>query len=414
MALQGTLDTFALPDVLHLLAATRKTGCLRLTGSRGAGTVTVSDGAIVDVAAEHAPRSVEPEAALFELLRFVDGSFLFDAEAAVTPGEVHDVDGLLAGAEALLAEWREIESVVPSLRAWVRLRAELDADTVTVSGAQWPTIVAVGTGTTVEGLGERLDLAELPVSRAVRDLVELGVAEIEDRPASAAASEAAAVDVAPVHAEPAVPASVETPEALVEEPASTISATAALSTVEAALTATIDVEPSRADVPEAVAPTLDEDADPSADRTEAEHWAEFWGEGSDAAEAATPHPGAADEEALPTARPIKARRPRPRSYEGVGDAEERFVPLDLPGHMASPAVSSAETDPVDDDAVGTDELDDDLAQAFPGLSGRAGSAPLGLIGEDDDPVDADAESEDGRDEAPISRGLLLKFLGSKS
>ena len=37
MALQGTLDTFALPDVLRLLAATKKTGRLRITGGRGTG-----------------------------------------------------------------------------------------------------------------------------------------------------------------------------------------------------------------------------------------------------------------------------------------------------------------------------------------------------------------------------------------
>ena len=34
MALQGTLDTFELPDVLRLLASTRKSGCLVLRSER--------------------------------------------------------------------------------------------------------------------------------------------------------------------------------------------------------------------------------------------------------------------------------------------------------------------------------------------------------------------------------------------
>ena len=55
MALQGTLDTFALPDVLRLLAATRKTGRLRITGDRGTGSAWVDAGAVQAVEAPHAP-----------------------------------------------------------------------------------------------------------------------------------------------------------------------------------------------------------------------------------------------------------------------------------------------------------------------------------------------------------------------
>jgi hypothetical protein len=408
VALQGTLDTFALPDVLHLLAATKKTGCLRLTGTRGAGTVAVADGGIVEVTAEHAPRSVEPEAALFELLRFEDGSFLFDADAAVEPAELRDVDELLAGAEALLAEWREIESVVPSLRAWVRFRTDLEGDAVTVTQAQWPTLVAVGTGTTVGGLGDRLDLAELPVSRAVRDLVELGVVEIEDRPEDELDAQAAAANVTPVAAEPVAGAPAEEPVAPVVEPVADPTEPQGPA-ADLSPRAMIDAEPALDEVP-APGPA---DAKGGREQAEADHWAEFWGEESPGAETA-PTAQASDEEALPTARPIKARRPRPRSYEAVADTEQRFVPLDLPGHVSSPAVAAAEAEPEEDLGTVAHDLDDDLAHAFPGLAGRTSGAPLGLLDGDDEPLDRDAEGDDGGDEAPISRGLLLKFLGSKS
>ena len=47
MALQGTLDTFALPDVLRLLASTRKTGRLRITADRGSGSIWLDGGSVV-------------------------------------------------------------------------------------------------------------------------------------------------------------------------------------------------------------------------------------------------------------------------------------------------------------------------------------------------------------------------------
>ena len=81
VALQGTLDTFALPDVLRLLAATKKTGRLRITGGRGTGSVWVSSGEVEAIEATHAPHASEAVDALFELLRFEEGAFTFDAEA---------------------------------------------------------------------------------------------------------------------------------------------------------------------------------------------------------------------------------------------------------------------------------------------------------------------------------------------
>ncbi|HUS62064.1 MAG TPA: DUF4388 domain-containing protein, partial [Acidimicrobiales bacterium] len=65
VALQGTLDTFALPDVLRLLAATRKTGRVHVTGPRGTGSVWVDAGAVGAIDAPNAPHATEPIDALF-------------------------------------------------------------------------------------------------------------------------------------------------------------------------------------------------------------------------------------------------------------------------------------------------------------------------------------------------------------
>jgi hypothetical protein len=179
VALQGTLDTFALPDVLRLLAATKKSGQLQITGQRGAGDVWAWNGEIVGIQATHAPHATDPVDGLFELLRFEEGSFTFDAEATPDdPSDPIDLEGLLSRAESLLEEWHAIEAVVPSLDAWVSLRPSLPTPQVTVDQTRWTTLVAVGGGTTVGRLADALGLAELPISRSVKELVELGLVEV--------------------------------------------------------------------------------------------------------------------------------------------------------------------------------------------------------------------------------------------
>jgi hypothetical protein len=181
VALQGTLETFALPDVLRLLATTKKTGCYRLEGDRGAGRLFVRDGQVVAGDIASSPAVTDPREVAFELLRFEDGEFRFQADA-MPPHETapQDVESVLDAADQMLIEWRDIETIVPSLGTWVSLRPELPADEVVVRADKWVTIVAVGSGCTVGQLGHVLGLGELPVSRLVRDLLDLGVVELHE------------------------------------------------------------------------------------------------------------------------------------------------------------------------------------------------------------------------------------------
>jgi hypothetical protein len=191
VALQGTLETFALPDVLRLLASTHKTGRLRLNGATGSGSLWLADGAIVASEASRAPLAHSASDVLFELLRFKEGDFVFDDDDAPTSaGDPADIEDALGSAEGMLEEWKSIEAVVPSLDGWVSLRAELPTDEVSLDGARWRQVVAVAGGATVAQLGEVLGLAELPVSRTVKELVELGLVEIGEAPAGAPFSSA--------------------------------------------------------------------------------------------------------------------------------------------------------------------------------------------------------------------------------
>ena len=180
MALSGTLETFSLPDVLRLLSSTKKTGLLALDGDRGSGRVWVEDG---DIVAAEADRSVvdDVDAVLFELLRFADAAFEFDAGAApVAAGAARPVDAALDVAQARLEEWREIEAVVPSLDVRIRMVPELDGP-VEVDPGMWRLIARIGTGASGHDVARHVGEGEFEVCRSLRDLVDAGMVEWSER-----------------------------------------------------------------------------------------------------------------------------------------------------------------------------------------------------------------------------------------
>lgn len=184
MALRGTLDTFELADVLHLLETSSRTGRLQLEGDGGKGTVWVRDGRVT--AAETDRVSGAPlDEVVCDLLRYETGSFTFELDEAApqlaAPPSAHE---LLDRAEAMLTEWRALQTVVPSLEHRVGLVDAIPHEEITITASQWPALVAVGDGCTVGGLATTLGLTELHVLRTVHDLVVSGLTTIDDdRPA---------------------------------------------------------------------------------------------------------------------------------------------------------------------------------------------------------------------------------------
>lgn len=200
MSLQGSLETFSLPDVLVLLATTKKTGQLRVTGGRADGKVWVRGGDLVH--SVFGTRAVTPVDAVFELLRVKTGTFVFSAdEAAPVDGQPHPIDMVLADAQARLVEWAEIEKVVPHLDAVVDMAAEAPGAEIVISSQQWKLLVAVAGGRSVHDLMEKLGHTEFDTCRSIKDLVEAALATID------------------VDARPQTPAAKPSPAASASEPA---------------------------------------------------------------------------------------------------------------------------------------------------------------------------------------------------
>ncbi|MCP5025162.1 MAG: DUF4388 domain-containing protein, partial [Actinomycetia bacterium] len=179
VSLQGTLDTFALPDVLRLVASTRKTGRLRVSGTRGEGSIWVEDGDIVAGSVSSVDAVADYATQVFDLLRFPDGSFMFESDrTAPEPGAPSEIEPVLRDAEALLGEWRNIEQVIPSGDSWMSLAEELPTADVVVDRRRWQVIVAVGAGSSVLDIGHTLGLGEIQVARELKEMVELGLLDV--------------------------------------------------------------------------------------------------------------------------------------------------------------------------------------------------------------------------------------------
>lgn len=180
MALQGTLDSFALADVLRLLASTEKTGRLKVEGPRDGGSLWFVDGKVVSGETANGG-DTSPAYALFDLQRLQVERFEFvTEESAPQPGEPSDVDAVIADADERMRYWLELTAVVPSLDLRVGLVDELPSDTIQIDRDRWRLLTVVAGGTSVRRVGEELGLDEFEVSASIKEMIEAGLLALGD------------------------------------------------------------------------------------------------------------------------------------------------------------------------------------------------------------------------------------------
>lgn len=178
MSLQGSLETFALPDVLVLLSSTKKDGELRVVGGRVDGRLWLEKGQMVH--ANVGGRETPFVDAIFELLRLDAGTFNFEGDSpAPHRAEPHPIDLVLADAQVRLSEWNEIARVVPNLDAVVDMAPDAPGDEVTISRDHWHLLRKVAGGRSVHELMDALGRTEFDTCRTVKELVEAKLASID-------------------------------------------------------------------------------------------------------------------------------------------------------------------------------------------------------------------------------------------
>ena len=197
MSLQGTLDTLSLPELCELLSGTKKTGALHVRTEAGSGVLWFAGGKVC--AGETGGQTGPPPPGAgsdvldrlhdvcFELFRYADGSFEFEADRRPSwPADrAVDVAGLLAETDRRMAEWREIIAVIPSVEARPRLVPEPPgaksgtSGPITLDAAQWRVVTGIDGRRRVSALIRVLDGGEFTVCKVLRSLVSAGLVEID-------------------------------------------------------------------------------------------------------------------------------------------------------------------------------------------------------------------------------------------
>jgi hypothetical protein len=233
MKLEGSLDTFSLPDILQLLAFTKKTGALRLTAKTAgtSGVVHVNDGvvsaAVSDMSRQSLARRVVGAAlvgddalaaavdrarqdgvgvvrallesgalteegvlpvarqqvidAVCDLLRWPEGEFAFfvdQLDADNLPVSV-SVEDLVAEGQRRLAAWPALTALIPSPATTLSLSVAPTSDP-TCSREEWALLALVDGRRTVSAIVSLLGAGEYAVVRALAALVERGLLVTSD------------------------------------------------------------------------------------------------------------------------------------------------------------------------------------------------------------------------------------------
>jgi hypothetical protein len=239
--LEGTLESFTLPDIFQLLSLTKKTGCLRLDHGAQQGRVYFEDGQVyyamsssgrlalgrrlvgaglLDTSQLRAALAEQAQLredgrglrigrilveagvisadtletfvreqvqdAVFDLMRWSDGSFSFDTtspDAKVTePIQLAvSVENLIMEGSRRLEEWEQVRRKVPSLHAIVAM-APMPGDGVEVSlePAEWRLLTVVDGRRTVGDLVDIFGQGEFQTCKVLYGMVGAGLLEVRD------------------------------------------------------------------------------------------------------------------------------------------------------------------------------------------------------------------------------------------
>jgi hypothetical protein len=407
VSLKGSLETFALSEVLQLLADTSKTGELYLQGEDGVeGRVWIRDGAI---AAFDVEGSYEPDDAIFQMLGATRGAFSFDAEGAApesarTPAwDRHDVRAELSRAQTKMAEWVDILAVVPSLEHRVQLRAEAPADNVSIDRAQWEMLVAIGGGGAVHQVLADRNLGKFDGCKAVKGLIDAElvdiaeavqpepIEEIPDEEVMAAETDLPLVDEVHDVEETEVPEAVG---AGTEEP----------DYFPKPVTASAETEDPYASLREAIA-----------EAAEAEELAESDGASPTPDDEPVPLEGAsapADSPETAEAHAAEDLPPEAATEESDGHSALRALLAEVTAQVGDTPENDEDHEPVD----GLEDRGPWTSNELASLDPVAGDGEVIEATGEAEPVQESGEPEAAEEEAPaeepINRGLLLKFLSS--
>ncbi len=193
MSLQGTLDTFSLPEILELVEKSRKTGALEVRDPQSRGVLYFAGGRFSAAEAGDLNGPVESaeelEARLidvcFALFRVETGLFEFESDR-FPPWPVRggsEVAPIVEQVQQLRRDWLAIEAVLPSLDCRPGVVDDLDGDRVVLNKAGFRVLRVVDGERNVREIARAVGRSVLEVCKVLKDLVEAGAVVVPTDPA---------------------------------------------------------------------------------------------------------------------------------------------------------------------------------------------------------------------------------------
>lgn len=123
----GSIAEVALPDLLQLFSASKKTGVLQITTESDVGSIYLDDGK-VEFAAVNGDESVPPEKAFYRVLVWDTGTFdlLPKVEREFPTTIKMSIEGLLMEGMRQLDEMRRLGDALPSLQTRISISSPLE------------------------------------------------------------------------------------------------------------------------------------------------------------------------------------------------------------------------------------------------------------------------------------------------
>lgn len=270
--LEGTLDTFTLPDIFQLLAFTKKTGCLHLDRERSVGRVWFKDGEVYYaiassgrlmlgkrlvgaglVTTDQVKDALEQQKdrqgtrlgrilldmgaldeatlkefvreqiqdSIFDLMRWSDGNFRFEhpIETDEAIGLSVSVENLIMEGSRRLEEWDAVRKKIPSRDAVVDMAPAPGESGVEVNlkPEEWRLLALVDGRRTVGDLVELSGKGEFMTCKLLYGMVGAGLLEVRDSEVAGSSSIAALLQqqelLRQLEQEDEVPAATAAPEA---------------------------------------------------------------------------------------------------------------------------------------------------------------------------------------------------------
>ena len=219
--LNGSLNTVALPDVLRLIAASGKSGLLRIDDASPSGRIFLVDGRVAfatnrneddpiddllrmeyraDYVGSADDRRIVNLTDLLEnnseafsrfleqmivevlsrMLRIDEGQFRFEVDIR-SRREIpfsFEVEEVIKQSEIRAEAWTRIFDIVPSTSEAFRMAPRLDeTGEVVLARRDWALLASIGASSTIDSISQRLKIFEFAAAKKVAELTQRGLIE---------------------------------------------------------------------------------------------------------------------------------------------------------------------------------------------------------------------------------------------